>query len=198
MTLLRRAPREVYRVYAEHEFLADALCDEPLRTREASAGRPLHRIVAATVLIAAAGALGALIALESLQSIPGSRRRERQRSAAATATATAVVAVTRASHPGVRRERGGRGRPRRRSPRPQAARRAPDPVSPAGQRVQVGGLAPIPERAPAPESAGAPEGPPSPAGAPVAAAGSPVAVSAAASTAAAREEGQSEFGFERR
>ena len=38
MTLLRRAPREVYRVYGEDEFLADPLCDERMRKLPAAAG----------------------------------------------------------------------------------------------------------------------------------------------------------------
>lgn len=194
MTLIRRAPREVYRVYAEHEFLADALCDEPLRTRGEAAGRRrLHGVAGATVLIATAGALGGVLALESLQSVPGSRRRERQRSAVATASTVA----TRAPHPSVRRGQRGRGRPARGSQGPRAARRPPDRVPSAGRRWPAREVASIPEPTPVRESAADPGSPPAPPGVRVAAASSPVAVSAAAGAGATREAGQSEFGFER-
>jgi hypothetical protein len=75
MTVLRRAPREVYRVYGEDEFLArvaDHRDVEP--AAPASAQRLLHRVAGTTMLLAAAGMVGGLVALTSLSSGAGSRR----------------------------------------------------------------------------------------------------------------------------
>lgn len=107
MTLLRRAPREVYRVYSEEEFLADPLCDERTGTLDAAAGaRRLNRIAGATVLVAAAGAVGGLIAWTITPSIAGNRRRERQRAQPAVAsigrTPTSRPRVWRAQEGGAR------------------------------------------------------------------------------------------------
>jgi hypothetical protein len=102
MRFLRRAPREVYRVYSEDEFLADPLCDtraQPIRP--VAGGRRLSRIAGATVLVAAAGAVGGLIAGTSAPSLAGSRRRERQR----THSAVASIGSTGASRPRVWRTR---------------------------------------------------------------------------------------------
>lgn len=109
MTLLRRAPREVYRVYSEAEFLANPLCDERMWRVDATAGvRRLNRIAGATVLVAAVGAVGALIAWTSTPSIAGSRRRERPR----THPVLASNGPTPASAPRVWRVReGGADRP---------------------------------------------------------------------------------------
>jgi hypothetical protein len=194
MTLLRRAPREVYRVYAEEEFLADTRCDEPLHTVGAAAGgRRLHRIAGATALVAAAGAVGGLIALTGLQSLAGGRRRERQRPAAV----TALTASTRATRPSVWREPGGRGRPGRglvgHHAQPGAA-----PERPSGGRARAREVAPVSDGAPAPESTLAPDGAPAPQSAPVqAAAPSGAARAVAAAAAAPRQSGAAEFGFER-
>jgi hypothetical protein len=190
MTLLRRAPREVYRVYAEEEFLADTRCDEPLQTVGAADGvQRLHRIAGATALVAAAGAVGGLIALTGLQSLAGSRRRERQRPAAV----TALTASTRATRPSVWREPGGRGRPGRglvgHHAQPGAAR---------VRRARAREVAPASDSAPARERALAPESAPAPQSAPVqATAPSGAARAVAAVAAAPRQSGAAEFGFER-
>ncbi len=76
MTPLRRARREVYRVYAEHEFLVRAADDEDLAPPAIAGGDSKTLTLAgATVLLAAAGALGGLIAIAGLSSAPGARRR---------------------------------------------------------------------------------------------------------------------------
>jgi hypothetical protein len=195
MTLLRRAPREVYHVYAEQEFLADTRCDEPLHTVGAAAGvQRLHRIAGATALVAAAGAVGGLIALTGLQSLTGGRRRERQRPPAAV---TALSASTSATRPSVWREHPRRGRPGRVSvghhAQPRLAR-----VRRAAVRARARDVAPVSDGAPAPESAPVPESAPAPQSAPVdAAAPAGTARAVAAVAAAPRQPGVAEFGFER-
>jgi hypothetical protein len=83
MTLLRRAPREVYRVCGEQEFLASeeelftcAVRDERFELATSGiGGRRLHRVAGATMLLAVIGAVGGLIAIASLTSVAGDRRR---------------------------------------------------------------------------------------------------------------------------
>ncbi|MGO9762050.1 MAG: hypothetical protein ACLP1Q_12410 [Solirubrobacteraceae bacterium] len=76
MTLLRRAPREVYRVYGEDEFLAYAGRDERFEVAASASGeRRLHRIAGATMLLAVTGAVSGLVAITSLSSATGARRR---------------------------------------------------------------------------------------------------------------------------
>ncbi|HSZ14441.1 MAG TPA: hypothetical protein VK790_10455 [Solirubrobacteraceae bacterium] len=68
MTLLRRAPREVYRVYDEDEFFASAgigQCGEaPTPTPELD--RHAHRVAGVTVLVAAVGAVAGLVVITSV------------------------------------------------------------------------------------------------------------------------------------
>jgi hypothetical protein len=83
MTPLRRAPREVYRVCGEQEFLASeeelftcAARDERFELATSGiGGRRLHRVAGATMLLAVIGAVGGLIAIASLTSVAGDRRR---------------------------------------------------------------------------------------------------------------------------
>lgn len=75
MTLLRRAPREVYRVYDEEQFLACAGHDEPFEAVSASGERRLQRVAGATMLVAVTGAVGGLVAITSLSSTAGGARR---------------------------------------------------------------------------------------------------------------------------
>lgn len=91
MTLLQRAPREVYRVFDEEEFLA-RVAHEP-RTEPAAAaaaGRRLRRIGGATVLLAATGAVGGLLAMAGVLSASGTRRRAGVRRLASTASSGAL------------------------------------------------------------------------------------------------------------
>jgi hypothetical protein len=76
MTILRRAPREVYRVYDEDEFFAYADREERFESgASAPRARRLHRLAGATMLLAAAGAIGGLTAIAGLSSMAGARRR---------------------------------------------------------------------------------------------------------------------------
>jgi hypothetical protein len=76
MTVLRRAPREVYRVYGEDDFLARVADHQDIEpAAPASAERLLHRVAGTTMLLAAAGMVGGLVALTSLSSGAGTRRR---------------------------------------------------------------------------------------------------------------------------
>jgi hypothetical protein len=65
MALLRRAPREVYRVFSESDFLAGADADEQLQPVAADAGleRRPHRMAAGAMLAAAVAAVGAVLVL---------------------------------------------------------------------------------------------------------------------------------------
>jgi hypothetical protein len=74
MMLLRRAPREVYRVYGEEEFFATA-ADARSEPTDGAGEHRLQRVAGATVLLAAAGAVGGLIAITSLSTAAGARRR---------------------------------------------------------------------------------------------------------------------------
>jgi len=77
MTLLRRAPREVYRVYAEDEFFAGTGIDESWEPNASAADRRMQRIAGATMLVAAVGAVGGLIAFTGLSSATRAGRRAR-------------------------------------------------------------------------------------------------------------------------
>jgi hypothetical protein len=191
MTLLQRAPREVYRVYDEEEFFERADRDERLEPTGATGERRLQRVAGVTVLLAAAGALGGLIAITSLSAATGARRRVGARLLATTGSpvsARAAAAHMWRASPSV-------GPLRRPSVRGQ------DIARPAGRVVLVrhGGT---PRRAAAPQRAPVSEGSPELAvheqSTPVAAATPAQPVSPVASASAtAQRAGQSEFGFER-
>jgi hypothetical protein len=183
MTLLRRAPREVYRVYGEHEFLADACHDEGFAAVASETGpRRLHRMAGATMLLAAMGAVGGLIALTSLSSVARGGRRVR----ADLLAATGSLISSRAARAHVWRERAGSGAPGHQSVRERQADRIRSARSAATRpRAAAVGLrhplAPIEAPAPAPI-----EAPPA-----------SVARLTARASSALRQPGQSEFGFER-
>jgi hypothetical protein len=194
MTLLRRAPREVYRVYSEEEFLADPLCDERMRKPDAAAGgRRLNRIAGATVLVAAAGAVGGLIAWTSAPSIAGSRRRERQRPHPAVAS----IGRTPASRPRVWRAREGGTRSAHVRANGHTARRR-DRSQPARRRARRHDITPNPISTLSSVSAPGQGGAPSPQ-TPPAMAASPANTPPAATVVAVRvaPSDQTEFGFER-
>jgi hypothetical protein len=191
MTLLRRAPREVYRVYDEEEFFARADRDECFGSSDGSGEPRLRRVAGVTVLLAAAGAVGGLIAITSLSAATGARRRVGARRLATTgspASARAVPAHLRRASPSV----DVLGRP---------GVRGQDVAQPAGRLVLVhrGG---IPRRAAgaqrAPVSERLPELAVREQSTPVAEATTAQPVSSMASASAtAQRAGQSEFGFER-
>jgi hypothetical protein len=76
MSLLQRAPREVYRVFDEDEFLVRG-AGQPGNSPATPVGaeRRLRRIAGTTVLVAAAGAVGCLLAVAGVFSVSGARRR---------------------------------------------------------------------------------------------------------------------------
>ncbi len=84
MTLLRRAPREVYRVYAEDEFSRERRA-EPLDGCEPTGTRERDRAVvgaadaaahgASMVLLASVGAVGGLVAIAGGAPVSHARRR---------------------------------------------------------------------------------------------------------------------------
>lgn len=95
MTLLRRAPREVYRVYDEDEFFARADHDERLLESGASGigERRLRRVAGATMLLAVSGAVLGLVVIAGLPAPSGTRRR----AGTALLAATGSIAASRAS-----------------------------------------------------------------------------------------------------
>jgi hypothetical protein len=75
MRLLRRAPREVYRVYGEAEFFADAgPAAHPEPEADGVSERWLRRVIGTTLLLAAAGAVGGVVASAGTPSAPSARR----------------------------------------------------------------------------------------------------------------------------
>ena len=91
--LMRRARREVYRVYDADEYLAKLGFDEPVEavTRRSVDRRP-HQIVGAMMLVVVIGALGALLAIVGLSSI-GTGRRARSKAPMAADSTTAADAA---------------------------------------------------------------------------------------------------------
>jgi hypothetical protein len=76
MMLLRRAHREVYRVYGEEDFLAGADQEERFTAAASGAGeRRLRRAAGAAMLVGAVSAVGGLIVLNSLPPVKGTGRR---------------------------------------------------------------------------------------------------------------------------
>jgi hypothetical protein len=92
MTLLRRAPREVYRVYGEEEFFADtaAPVEDFDAAHSASADAHRQRLAGATVLLAVVGAVGAAIAITTMSSMTAVRRRGGMRLSAASGRPTSA------------------------------------------------------------------------------------------------------------
>jgi hypothetical protein len=101
MTLLRRAPREVYRVYDEEEFLAgeewiecpQSACPDT-EERDGGGARARHLAVAA-MLCSAVGAVGGVIVISSLPPANGSRRTITSLRAAVVAAVPARASRTR-------------------------------------------------------------------------------------------------------
>jgi hypothetical protein len=98
MRFPRRAPREVYRLYDEEEYLAGATW-EPGVGQEAEAAQistdsRLRRIVSAAILLGATGAVGGLVVLNSFPQQRWSGRRPGPRMRSATASAARSIAST--------------------------------------------------------------------------------------------------------
>jgi hypothetical protein len=85
MTVLQRRPREVYRVFDEDDFfLRGAGESRATPAMPLAAESRARRYVVAAALMAATGALGGLLAVANVLSVPGSRRRAGGRRFAAT------------------------------------------------------------------------------------------------------------------
>jgi hypothetical protein len=184
MTVLRRAPREVYRVYGEEDFLARVAEQQDIEpTASASAEGLFHRIAGTTMLLAAAGLVGGLVALASLSSGTGTRRR----------IATGLLVAG-----------GSRGASSRRSTRVAPAEVLPEAAGAGGSRrraAQVAARVPIhrPEpRVVSPEEAVPVADVAQPRSAPIEAVTSTRGSAGATAVASQpHRSGQPEFGFER-
>jgi len=77
MTLLRRAPREVYRLYGEDEFFATSTPGEDHATAEhrRKGSRRLQRFAGVAILLAVVGVVGGMVAITSVSRVAGARRR---------------------------------------------------------------------------------------------------------------------------
>jgi hypothetical protein len=95
MTLLRRAPREVYRVYSEAEFFDGPAGTELFApTRGSRAGeRRLRRLAGAAMLAGAVGAIGGAVVLAGSRPARGSARRAGNGAAQALARARLLTRV---------------------------------------------------------------------------------------------------------
>jgi hypothetical protein len=198
MTLLRRAPREVYRVYGEEEFFALAARDERFEPSAGTVKRRRHRAAGATLLLAATGAVGGLIALNSLSAVTGARRR----AGAGLLTATRSLASSRAPRAEVWSEAPSAGGSRRARLREQrgawrAGRLSVVSGMSTRRPVRTGQPARAVPRASASERAAAGGGRTRSPQMAVAALAQPMQVTASAAAAPPQRSGQSEFGFER-
>jgi hypothetical protein len=198
MTVLRRTPREVYRVYGEDEFLAHIADHRDIEpAAPASAQRLLHRVAGTTMLLAAAGIVGGLVALTSLSSGTGARRRIASGLLAANGSRSARFRRSARLAPAEvwREAAGARGSYRRGAREPMTSRvragrhaarrparlpldRPEPPVITADRTVPVADEA-------------------QPRSAPIEAATSTSSAVATAVASRSRRSGQSEFGFER-
>jgi hypothetical protein len=107
MKLLRRAPREVYRVYGEAEFFADAgRVSHPEPEADSVSERWLRRVIGTTLLLAAAGAVGGVVASASAPSAPGARRGMRSSLVAAAGSLVAGARVRLGTGARIHRPRG--------------------------------------------------------------------------------------------
>jgi hypothetical protein len=114
MTLMRRAPREVYRVFSEEEFFERAAADEPQAQAAAGAEHRL-RVLGAGTLLAVVGTVGGLVAIAALTPAMRSGRRT-----GGLLTATGSFAASRVHATRLWREPFARPRSRKRSSRPTA------------------------------------------------------------------------------
>lgn len=98
MRFPRRAPREVYRLYDEDEYLAGATWEQGAEPAVTATQIPtalrLRRIVSAAILLGATGVVGGLIALNSLSQQRWSGRRPGARMRLVTAFAARSIAST--------------------------------------------------------------------------------------------------------
>jgi hypothetical protein len=98
--LLRRAPREVYRVYDEDEYLAGATWEPDVESAPAPVPSDLRRrrILSAAILLGATSAVGGAIALNGLTQSQGSSRRHGARMRLATAESAVSTGLHGTDH----------------------------------------------------------------------------------------------------
>jgi len=198
MTPLRRAPREVYRVYDEDEFLAVENCSPRCETPEPSpqAWR-MRRLAGPTLLLAVSGLVGALIAIAGISPGASARRRAGGRLLAATDAArssrTARVSRRREGA-SVEARPGGRPRDRLVARVHDVLRAAAASNVLAPRRVRVPGRSEISTRASAPVTTSPPVSPVELATVSISQRSG--AQTSAGASAGPRRSGQSEFGFE--
>jgi hypothetical protein len=102
MTPLRRAPREVYRVYTEEEFFDGGMDEEPFASAISvgTGERRLRRLAGAALLVGAVGAVGGIVVATSVRPVRGSKRRSGTDVRAPGRTAITAPASARvAAHP---------------------------------------------------------------------------------------------------
>jgi len=102
MTLMRRRPRAVYRVYTEEEYLAgvDALGDwQAPSPGEATRGRRLHRLAGAAALSGAVGTVVGVVGFAVLRAHPVARRAMAAELAAPRPIATARTMISSSRPP---------------------------------------------------------------------------------------------------
>jgi len=189
MTLLRRATREVYRVYDEEEFFVADAREEHFQAGAPDTGvRWLQRVTGATVLLAVTAAVGGVVAVAGTRPARGGRRAGASLLAATGAVVSARARVWRAPvRSGASRRQSSPGRRARDVPRAGAlATAAAGPRAEARPRVASGSRLASASPRPHPAQAEAAVMPASVA--------QPVAVSASAGVQA---PGHPEFGFER-
>jgi hypothetical protein len=177
MTLLRRAPREVYRLYDEEDFFAAADQEERREsvTTAPPGGRRLRRIAGTTTLLAAIGATGGLIALNRAVSVAGAGRQL----TAGLLAGTGSPAPSHASRTHVWWQPGGKRTPRDAAPTRQLT--SAHAVRGIAAYARVSTIASVqPQRTPV--ELATPTASPDP---------------AATVASSSRRSGQSEFGFER-
>jgi hypothetical protein len=200
MMRVRRAPREVYRVYSEEEFfgedelLAGGVADERRVRSAGGADQRWHTAAGVTIAAAAIGAIGGLVALTWVASAPrGGRRATAGLRAAAGSLAPSRLAGTHvwkgpsnADGPrprGVTMRRIAAAKPSRRAGTPARARRSPG-VGVREQFTQTVAMAPTSYEAAAVAR-------------PLASAGAVSAPTAALQPLHPTHPAASEFGFER-
>jgi hypothetical protein len=99
MRFPRRAPREVYRVFDEDEYLAGATWEPDRKSVAVRRSTELRwpRILSAAILIGTTGAVGGLVLLSSLSHPRGSGRRSGLRMPLAASFAATTIASTAVS-----------------------------------------------------------------------------------------------------
>jgi hypothetical protein len=176
LILLRRAPRTVYRVFDEEEYLSGSGEEECFTAPASGAHRRLRRAASAAMLVGTVSAIGGLVTLSDVWPVRGSGRRL----GVGLRDLAGALISPRAARTHDWRERERARRPREGARAAGAAVRAGGPVQPSGRRRTPGRSA----SAPAPR-------------APTDTALVALARSTVGQSVPLARAGQAEFGFER-